>query len=62
MGAVSRFGTVAFASSLDQAGPVARTVEDCAILLGSMAGFDPKDSAPAPTCRCRISPPPARAG
>jgi aspartyl-tRNA(Asn)/glutamyl-tRNA(Gln) amidotransferase subunit A len=43
-GRVSRFGTVAFASSLDQAGPVARTVEDCAILLGSMSGFDPKDS------------------
>jgi aspartyl-tRNA(Asn)/glutamyl-tRNA(Gln) amidotransferase subunit A len=46
-GRVSRFGTVAFASSLDQAGPVARTVEDCAILLGSMAGFDPKDSTSA---------------
>jgi aspartyl-tRNA(Asn)/glutamyl-tRNA(Gln) amidotransferase subunit A len=42
MGAVSRFGTVAFASSLDQAGPVARTVEDCAILLGSMAGLRPE--------------------
>jgi hypothetical protein len=38
---------VAFASSLDQAGPVARTVEDCAILLRSMAGFDPKDSTSA---------------
>jgi aspartyl-tRNA(Asn)/glutamyl-tRNA(Gln) amidotransferase subunit A len=38
---------VAFASSLDQAGPLARTVEDCAILLGSMAGFDPKDSTSA---------------
>ncbi len=46
-GRVSRFGTVAFASSLDQAGPVARTVEDCAILLGSMSGFDPKDSTSA---------------
>jgi aspartyl-tRNA(Asn)/glutamyl-tRNA(Gln) amidotransferase subunit A len=43
-GRCSRFGIVAFASSLDQAGPVARTVEDCAILLGSMAGFDPRDS------------------
>jgi len=43
-GRCSRFGVVAFASSLDQAGPVARTVEDCAILLGSMAGFDPRDS------------------
>ncbi|HTR16978.1 MAG TPA: Asp-tRNA(Asn)/Glu-tRNA(Gln) amidotransferase subunit GatA [Acetobacteraceae bacterium] len=43
-GRCSRWGIVAFASSLDQAGPVARTVEDCAVLLGSMAGFDPKDS------------------
>ena len=43
-GRCSRWGVVAFASSLDQAGPVARTVEDCAVLLGSMAGFDPKDS------------------
>ncbi|MCK8785427.1 Asp-tRNA(Asn)/Glu-tRNA(Gln) amidotransferase subunit GatA [Roseomonas sp. NAR14] len=43
-GRCSRWGIVAFASSLDQAGPVARTVEDCAILLRSMAGFDPKDS------------------
>jgi aspartyl-tRNA(Asn)/glutamyl-tRNA(Gln) amidotransferase subunit A len=46
-GRCSRFGIVAYASSLDQAGPVARTVEDCAILLGSMAGFDPKDSTSA---------------
>jgi aspartyl-tRNA(Asn)/glutamyl-tRNA(Gln) amidotransferase subunit A len=46
-GRVSRFGTVAFASSLDQAGPVARTVEDCAILLGSMAGFDARDATSA---------------
>jgi len=46
-GRCSRFGIVAFASSLDQAGPVARTVEDCAILLSSMAGFDPKDSTSA---------------
>ena len=43
-GRCSRWGIVAFASSLDQAGPFARTVEDAAILLGSMAGFDPKDS------------------
>ncbi|MGI4799785.1 MAG: Asp-tRNA(Asn)/Glu-tRNA(Gln) amidotransferase subunit GatA [Janthinobacterium lividum] len=43
-GRCSRWGVVAFASSLDQAGPMARTVEDCAILLSSMAGFDPKDS------------------
>jgi aspartyl-tRNA(Asn)/glutamyl-tRNA(Gln) amidotransferase subunit A len=46
-GRCSRWGIVAFASSLDQAGPVARTVEDCAVLLGSMAGFDPKDSTSA---------------
>jgi aspartyl-tRNA(Asn)/glutamyl-tRNA(Gln) amidotransferase subunit A len=46
-GRCSRFGIVAFASSLDQAGPVARTVEDCAILLRSMAGFDPKDATSA---------------
>ena len=46
-GRCSRFGTVAFASSLDQAGPLARTVEDCAILLGSMAGHDPRDSTSA---------------
>ena len=46
-GRCSRYGVVAFASSLDQAGPVARTVEDCAVLLGSMAGFDPRDSTSA---------------
>ncbi|MDH3030197.1 Asp-tRNA(Asn)/Glu-tRNA(Gln) amidotransferase subunit GatA [Methylobacterium fujisawaense] len=43
-GRCSRWGTVAFASSLDQAGPIARTVRDCAILLGSMAGPDPRDT------------------
>ena len=43
-GRCSRWGIVAFASSLDQAGPMARTVRDCAILLEAMAGFDPKDS------------------
>ncbi len=43
-GRCSRWGVVAFASSLDQAGPFARSVRDCAILLGSMAGFDPRDS------------------
>ncbi|WP_404403715.1 Asp-tRNA(Asn)/Glu-tRNA(Gln) amidotransferase subunit GatA [Pelagibacterium halotolerans] len=46
-GRCSRWGIVAFASSLDQAGPIARTVEDSAILLQSMAGFDPKDSTSA---------------
>ncbi|MDB5503100.1 MAG: gatA [Tardiphaga sp.] len=43
-GRCSRWGIVAFASSLDQAGPVARTVRDTAILMRSMAGHDPKDS------------------
>ncbi|CAN7279509.1 aspartyl-tRNA(Asn)/glutamyl-tRNA(Gln) amidotransferase subunit A [Pseudomonas alcaligenes] len=43
-GRVSRWGMIAYASSLDQAGPLARTAEDCALLLGAMAGFDPKDS------------------
>jgi aspartyl-tRNA(Asn)/glutamyl-tRNA(Gln) amidotransferase subunit A len=43
-GRCSRWGIVAFASSLDQAGPMAKTVRDCAILLESMVGFDPKDS------------------
>ena len=46
-GRCSRWGIVAFASSLDQAGPFARTVEDCAIVLGAMAGHDPKDSTSA---------------
>ncbi|MBU4433481.1 MAG: Asp-tRNA(Asn)/Glu-tRNA(Gln) amidotransferase subunit GatA [Alphaproteobacteria bacterium] len=43
-GRCSRWGVVAFASSLDQAGPIAKTVEDAAILLTSMCGHDPKDS------------------
>jgi aspartyl-tRNA(Asn)/glutamyl-tRNA(Gln) amidotransferase subunit A len=43
-GRCSRWGIVAFASSLDQAGVFARSVADCAVLLGSCAGFDPKDS------------------
>ena len=43
-GRCSRFGIIAFASSLDQAGPTARNTEDCAIMLQSMAGYDPKDS------------------
>ncbi|TSA03846.1 MAG: Asp-tRNA(Asn)/Glu-tRNA(Gln) amidotransferase subunit GatA [Methylococcus sp.] len=43
-GLVSRWGMIAFASSLDQAGPMAKTAEDCALLLEAMAGFDPKDS------------------
>jgi aspartyl-tRNA(Asn)/glutamyl-tRNA(Gln) amidotransferase subunit A len=43
-GRVSRWGMIAFASSLDQAGPMARTAEDVALLLGAMSGFDEKDS------------------
>ena len=43
-GRCSRWGVVAFASSLDQAGPMARSVEDCAIMLEAMAGFDAKDA------------------
>ncbi len=43
-GRVSRYGMIAFASSLDQAGVLTRSAEDAALLLGSMAGFDPRDS------------------
>jgi len=43
-GRVSRLGMIAFASSLDQAGPMARSAEDCALLLNAMAGYDPLDS------------------
>lgn len=46
-GRCSRWGVVAFASSLDQAGPITRTVEDSALLLSSMAGYDTKDSTSA---------------
>ncbi|MBK1690549.1 amidase, partial [Rubrivivax gelatinosus] len=47
-GRCSRWGIVAFASSLDQAGPMIRTVRDAAIMLRAMAGHDPKDSTSAP--------------
>ncbi|MDP2828424.1 MAG: Asp-tRNA(Asn)/Glu-tRNA(Gln) amidotransferase subunit GatA [Sulfuricellaceae bacterium] len=43
-GVVSRYGMIAFASSLDQAGPMAQSAEDCALMLNVMAGFDPRDS------------------
>jgi len=43
-GLCSRWGVVAFASSLDQAGPMTKTVSDCALMLEAMSGFDPKDS------------------
>ena len=58
-GRCSRWGIVAFASSLDQAGPMARDVRDCAILLEAMAGFDPKDSTsldlPVPKWEANLS-------
>jgi len=51
-GRISRFGMIAFASSLDQAGPMTRSAQDAALMLQAMAGFDPKDStsvdAPVP--------------
>jgi aspartyl-tRNA(Asn)/glutamyl-tRNA(Gln) amidotransferase subunit A len=47
-GVCSRYGMIAFASSLDQAGPLARSAEDCALLLGAMSGFDERDSTSAP--------------
>lgn len=43
-GSVSRYGMIAFASSLDQGGPIARTAEDCGLLLNAMTGFDQRDS------------------
>ena len=46
-GRVSRWGMIAFASSMDQGGPMAQTAEDCAYLLQAMSGFDPKDSTSA---------------
>ncbi len=58
-GRCSRWGIVAFASSLDQAGPMAKTVRDCAILLEAMSGFDPKDSTslehPVPNWEANLS-------
>jgi len=46
-GVCSRYGMIAFASSLDQAGPLARSAEDCALLLGAMSGFDERDATSA---------------
>jgi len=46
-GRVSRYGLAAFASSLDQVGPLAKDVTDCALLLGAIAGYDPRDSTSA---------------
>jgi aspartyl-tRNA(Asn)/glutamyl-tRNA(Gln) amidotransferase subunit A len=58
-GRVSRYGMIAFASSLDQAGVLARSAEDAALLLGAMAGFDPRDSTcvdtPVPDYRAALA-------
>jgi aspartyl-tRNA(Asn)/glutamyl-tRNA(Gln) amidotransferase subunit A len=58
-GRVSRWGMIAYASSLDQAGPMARTAEDCALLLQGMAGFDVNDSTsidePVPDYRAGLN-------
>ena len=60
-GRVSRWGMIAYASSLDQGGPMARTAEDCALLLAAMAGFDPRDSTcvdqPVPDYVARLNQP-----
>ncbi|MDT8419394.1 MAG: Asp-tRNA(Asn)/Glu-tRNA(Gln) amidotransferase subunit GatA [Desulfuromonadales bacterium] len=57
-GRVSRYGVIAYASSLDQVGPVGRDVEDCAIMLGAVAGYDPADSTsvdiPVPDYRATL--------
>jgi aspartyl-tRNA(Asn)/glutamyl-tRNA(Gln) amidotransferase subunit A len=47
-GRVSRFGLIAFASSLDQIGPFTKDVEDCAIMMNALAGYDPKESTSVP--------------
>jgi aspartyl-tRNA(Asn)/glutamyl-tRNA(Gln) amidotransferase subunit A len=58
-GRCSRWGMISFASSLDQAGPIGRTVRDVSIMLGSMAGYDPKDSTcinrPVPNYEAALS-------
>ncbi len=60
-GRVSRYGMIAFASSLDQGGVLARSAEDCAYVLQAMAGFDPRDStsvaAPVPEYGAQLSQP-----
>ncbi len=48
-GRVSRYGVIAYASSLDQVGPLTRDVSDCAVMLGALAGYDPKDSTSVDT-------------
>ena len=58
-GLVSRYGLVAFASSLDQIGPFGRTVEDVALVLSAISGFDPLDSTSAPSPAREYKPDPA---
>jgi len=53
-GRVSRYGMIAFASSLDQGGPMARSAEDCALLLDAMVGFDPLDSTSLDTQEAKV--------
>lgn len=63
-GRVSRYGLVAFASSLDQVGPFSRDVTDSALLLEALAGFDPRDATslevPVPDYRAAVEKPPAK--
>ena len=54
-GRVSRYGMIAFASSLDQGGPMARSAQDCALLLDAMAGFDERDSTSLNTLESQTS-------
>jgi aspartyl-tRNA(Asn)/glutamyl-tRNA(Gln) amidotransferase subunit A len=54
-GRVSRYGMIAFASSLDQGGPMAHTAEDCAMLLDAMAGFDERDSTSLDSEKAKVS-------
>lgn len=54
-GLVSRYGLIAFASSLDQIGPIARDVQDCADMLTVIAGHDPRDSTSSPTAKFSYS-------
>lgn len=60
-GSVSRYGMIAFASSLDQGGPITTTAEDAALMYSAMAGFDPKDSTsldrPRPDCLAALNAP-----
>ncbi len=60
-GSVSRYGMIAFASSLDQGGPITTTAEDAALMYSAMAGFDPKDSTsldrPRPDCLSALNAP-----